>query len=92
VIETFKSKALKEVHESGKSRHVRQDQIKKIDRLLDTLSRATKPQDMNVPGFDFHELKGDRKGTFTVHVNGPWCITFSWEDGSAIDVDLEQYH
>lgn len=92
MIETFKNKGLKEVHETGKSRHVRPDQIKKIDRVLDALSRATRPQDMNIPGFDFHELKGDRKGTFTVHVNGPWCVTFSWQEGNAIDVDLEQYH
>jgi proteic killer suppression protein len=25
-------------------------------------------------------------------VNGPWCITFEFEDGDAFRVDLEQYH
>jgi hypothetical protein len=24
--------------------------------------------------------------------NGPWCITFEWENGRALRVDLEQYH
>ena len=42
--------------------------------------------------FDFHGLSGDRKGTYTVHVNGPWCITFEFEDGHPCRVDFEQYH
>jgi len=25
-----------------------------------------------------------------MHINGPWCITFEWEDGEALRVDLEQ--
>jgi proteic killer suppression protein len=27
-----------------------------------------------------------------VHINGPWCITFEFEEGDALRVDLEQYH
>ena len=46
---------------------------------------------MNVPGFNFHRLRG---GTvrYTVHVNGPWCVTFEWDGDDAIAVDLENYH
>jgi proteic killer suppression protein len=29
---------------------------------------------------------------FDVFGNGPWCITFEWEEGDALRVDLEQYH
>jgi len=29
---------------------------------------------------------------YTVHVNGPWCITFEWEGDDAVRVHLEQYH
>jgi proteic killer suppression protein len=46
---------------------------------------------MNLPGFDFHPLRG-RPLRYSVHVNGPWCITFGWQGEDAIDVDLEQYH
>ena len=28
----------------------------------------------------------------SIHVNGPWSITFEWEKGDAFRVDLEQYH
>ena len=47
---------------------------------------------MNLPGFDFHALKGFVPVRYTVHVNGPWCITFEFEKGDAWRVDFEQYH
>ena len=47
---------------------------------------------MILPGYDFHPLKGDRKGTYAVSVSGNWRITFQFADGDATDVDLEDYH
>ena len=29
---------------------------------------------------------------YSIHVNGPWCITFEFRDGEAYRVNLEQYH
>jgi proteic killer suppression protein len=45
-----------------------------------------------LPGFDFHALRGFTPVRYTVHVNGPWCITFEFEAGDALRVDFEQYH
>jgi proteic killer suppression protein len=56
---------------------------------LDAASRA---QDLNVPGFDFHALRGFDPTRYTVHVNGPWCITFEFNGHDAEQVDWEQYH
>ncbi len=50
------------------------------------------PEQMNLPGFAFHALKGFAPPRYTVHVNGPWCITFAFEAGDAWRVDFEQYH
>ena len=47
---------------------------------------------LNQPGFDFHPLRGSRPRRYSIHVNGPWCITFEWRNGRALRVDLEQYH
>jgi proteic killer suppression protein len=47
---------------------------------------------MNTPGLRFHDLKGDRRGTFAVDVSGNYRITFRWDGEDAIDVDLEDYH
>jgi proteic killer suppression protein len=55
------------------------------------LDQAEDLQELNVPGFDFHPLRG-KPQRYSLHVNGPWCITFEWEQGKALRVDLEQYH
>jgi proteic killer suppression protein len=59
---------------------------------LDRLDVAETPQEMNVPGFDFHALKGSDPARYSVHVNGPWCLTFEFREGDAYRVDFEQYH
>ncbi|MBU2808267.1 plasmid maintenance system killer protein [Acidithiobacillus ferrooxidans F221] len=55
------------------------------------MNAATSPEELNVPGFDFHALEGKPK-RYTVHVNGPYCITFEWREGDAWRIDLENYH
>ena len=52
----------------------------------------TAPEQMNLPGFDFQALKGFVPTRYTVHVNGPWCITFEFDSGDALRIDFEQYH
>jgi toxin HigB-1 len=64
----------------------------RIIRLLDRLNVATKPEDMSFAGAQFHVLKGFKPTRYTVHVNGPWCLTFAFEDGHAIEVSFVQYH
>lgn len=49
-------------------------------------------EDIRLPGYDLHELKGDRQGTWSIKVSGNWRITFSFEDGEVYDVNLEDYH
>jgi toxin HigB-1 len=66
--------------------------VERILRRLDALDAVGSAEEMNVPGFDFHRLSGKRQGVYTVHVNGPWCVTFEWDGTDAIRVDLEQYH
>lgn len=92
MIHTFRSKGLAELWETGATRKIDAQLYERILRRLDTLDRATAPEDMNVPGFDFHKLRGRRPTRYTVHVNRPWCITFEFEDGDAYRVDFEQYH
>ena len=58
---------------------------------LDALDNAERPEDLNLPGFNFHALRGKPK-RYSVHINGPWCITFEFSDGDAFRVDLENYH
>jgi proteic killer suppression protein len=65
---------------------------KRILVRLDRLAVSESPEDMNLPGFDFHALRGFSPTRYTVHVNGPWCITSEFDGKDAAQVDFEQYH
>jgi toxin HigB-1 len=92
VIRSFRSKGLQELFETDKTAAMDKKLHARCLRRLDALNAAKSPQGMNVPGFNFHELKGFKPTRYTVHVNEPWCITFTFEDGGAQAVDFEQYH
>ncbi len=64
----------------------------RILQRLDALDAAEKVEDLNVPSFDFHPLRGFVPTRYTIHINGPWCITFEFIDGNVYRVDFEQYH
>lgn len=91
MIKTFSSKELSKLWETGKSK-IDARLHKRILARLYALDAATKPEDINVPGFNFHALQGFNPTRYTVHVNGPWCITFEFVDGDAANVNYEQYH
>jgi proteic killer suppression protein len=91
MIKSFLHKPLKALWETGQSK-IDARMHPRILRRLDALDAATVPEDMNLPGFDFHRLKGHNPTRYTVHVNGPWCITFEFRDGDAYVLDFEQYH
>lgn len=91
VIKSWRHKGLRELFEAGDSRRVAPDLKARIVRRLDRLNATVVLSELNIPGFNFHPLKG-KPQRYTIHVNGPWCITFGWEEPDAIDVDLEQYH
>jgi len=92
MIRSFKSKALAELWAKGTTKGIDVRMHGRIERRLDALDSAAKPEEMDLPGFDFHALKGRKPTRYTVHVNGPWCITFEFEKGDAARVDFEQYH
>jgi proteic killer suppression protein len=91
-IRSFRHKALKDLWEKGATAKIDKRMHDRIIERLDALDAATRPDDMNVPGFDFHGLHGIKPPRYTVHVNGPWCITFEFDGENAIRVDYEQYH
>ena len=89
MIKTFRSKALADLWSIGRTAKI---DVKMHKRILIRLDAATAPKEMNLPGFDFHALRGFVPTRYTVHVNGPWCITFEFESGDAFRIDFEQYH
>jgi proteic killer suppression protein len=66
--------------------------VEKIENVLAVLNRAASPNDMDLPGFKVHLLKGDRKGFYRVTVRANWRVIFRFEEGNACDVELIDYH
>jgi proteic killer suppression protein len=92
MIKSFWNRALADLFRTGKSGKIDSRLHRRILLRLDRLDVAEGPDDMNLPGFDFHALRGPRPVRYTVHVNGPWCITFEFEGENAVHVDFVQYH
>ncbi len=92
MILSFRHKGLKRLFEKGEAKGIRADQLERIENILFVLSRARKPEDVDLPGFHLHPLKGDMKGLWAVTVRANWRVTFRFEEGEACDVDLVDYH
>lgn len=91
MIKSFRHKGLKTLFMTGKSSKVRHDLQARILRRLDTMDASSELDELNIPGFGFHGLEGKPK-RYSIHVNGPFCLTFEWEDGDILRIDLENYH
>lgn len=91
MIGSFRSRALAAFWNKGDASRLRPDHVERIRKRLDALAASRRPDDLNVPGFNFHKLQG-RPTRYSVHINGPWCITFGWDGETAIAIDYEQYH
>lgn len=92
MIKSFKNKALADLFERGKTTKIDAKMQKRILVRLDTLNDATSLDELKMPGYDFHALHGFKPTRYTIHVNGPWCITFEFDGADAHRVDFEQYH
>ena len=91
MIRSFRSRALAVFWRTGDASKFRADLAERIRLRLSRLDQITRPEEMNIPGFDFHRLRG-KPVRYTIHVNGPWCVTFEWDGEDVVRVDLEQYH
>jgi len=92
VIKSFRHKGLRHFFEAGSVAGIQPAHAKKLRMLLAALDTATEINDMDVPGFDLHRLKGQRKRQWAVSVSGIWRITFEFRDGNAYLLDYEDYH
>ncbi|HEV2171777.1 MAG TPA: type II toxin-antitoxin system RelE/ParE family toxin [Candidatus Binatus sp.] len=91
MIESFRNKGLKELFDTGQSGKVPPNLRQRCLDRIEILDAATDLKQLNLPGYDFHPLH-TKPVRYSIHINGPWCITFEWQAPNARRVDLEQYH
>jgi proteic killer suppression protein len=92
MIKSFEHKGLEAFFYEGTTKGIQAQHADKQRYRLDRLNNAGGIKDMDFPGYDLHQLKGDRKGIWAVKVSGNWRLTFRFEDGNAYVVNYQDYH
>lgn len=92
MIKSFSHKGLERFFTTSDKSGINAQYGERINRVLDRLDSAIEATDMNVAGYYFHALIGDKKGLYSVRISGNWRITFKFEHGDAYIVNFEDYH
>ena len=92
MIKSFKHKGLENFYASGSTKGIQAKHAKKLRMQLATLDTAHLVEDLDIPGYRLHQLKGSLKGLWSITVNANWRITFEFTDGNVYIVNYEDYH
>jgi len=92
VIKSFQHKGLETQLATGSHRGVRPDHARRLRLQLAALDTAQTIDDMDIPGFRLHQLKGRTPSRWSIWVNGNYRLTFEFRDGNAYVLDYEDYH
>lgn len=92
MIKSFRHKGLKRYFETGSKSGIQSKHAKRLRVQLVALDTASVIEDMDIPGFKLHSLKGSGKGRWSIWVNGNWRISFEFRDGHTFVLDYEDYH
>jgi toxin HigB-1 len=92
MIQSFRDRRLKRLFERGDRSKVPPDMADKIENVLAVLDSASTVDDVDLPGYRLHPLKGDLAGLWSLTINANWRIVFRFEDGMAFDVELIDYY
>jgi proteic killer suppression protein len=92
MIKSFKHKGLEKLYSSGGTKGIQAKHAKKLRMQLIALDTAQYIEDLDIPGYRLHQLKGRLKGCWSMSVNANWRITFEFTDGNVYIVNYEDYH
>ncbi|MGL4744379.1 MAG: type II toxin-antitoxin system RelE/ParE family toxin [Dermatophilaceae bacterium] len=88
MIVSFQHKGLEKLCRDGVKKGVQADHVPKLRRVLSALDVAHDPEDLAIPSFRTHRLKGRLAGHYSVWVNGNWRVAFRFVES---DVELVDY-
>jgi proteic killer suppression protein len=92
MINGFKHKGLEKFFIRGTTAGIQYSHKARLEERLQALHTAFSVDDMDIPGWRLHRLKGDRDGQWAINVSGNWRVVFEFVDGHAYVVNYEDYH
>lgn len=92
MIKSFRHKGLEGFFKTGSKAGIQASHAKRLRLQLGRLSKALVPDDMNLPGWKLHPLKGELKGHWAVWVDKNWRLSFTFKGEHALEVNYLDYH
>ncbi|MFN0317194.1 MAG: type II toxin-antitoxin system RelE/ParE family toxin [Burkholderiales bacterium] len=92
MIKSFLHKGLERFFRTGSRAGIQPAHAKRLRLQLARLDTASGAEDMDLPGWRLHALKGDLKGHWAVWVDQNWRMTFRFDGEHAVLVDYQDYH
>lgn len=92
MIKSFKHKGIEQFFLRGRTSGIQAKHKNRLRLQLAALDSSQTIDDMDVPGFRLHRLKGFKNMRWSIWVNGNWRLTFEFQDGNAYIVNYEDYH
>ena len=92
MIKSFKHKGLEKYYSTGSLKGIQANHSNKIRMQLAALDSARNIEDIDIPGYRLHQLKGSHKNLWSITVNGNWRITFEFSESNVYIVNYEDYH
>lgn len=92
MIESFKHNRLKNLFENTDASGIRPNLLKQVKAMLVSLDAAGELYELTLPGVQLHRLKGNTEGFYVISTSNHWGIVFRFENGSAFELELIDYH
>ncbi|MEX3773970.1 type II toxin-antitoxin system RelE/ParE family toxin [Pseudomonas sp. MYb118] len=92
MIKSFQHKGLRGFYETGSTRGIRADHAKRLSRMLQFMDRALVPDDLDIPGWRLHPLRGQWIEYWSLSVSGNWRVIFRFIGSDIECVDYLDYH
>ena len=92
MIKSFKHKGLERFYSKGTTSGIQSKHAKRLRLQLAALDSAVLIDDLDIPGYRLHRLRGNREGVWSITVSANWRLTFEFSDGCVFVLDYEDYH
>jgi len=92
MVGSIRNRGLRRLYEKGESRYLQAALVPRIRQIFGIMDASTRLEDLSAPTLHLHPLTGDLEGHWSVTVRANWRITFRFENGKFIDIDLVDYH
>ena len=96
MIISFQHKGLRKFYETGSKKGIVASHVTKLQMILVALEIAEEANELDLPAFSLHALKGDLLGYWSLsykeQVNGNWRVIFRFKGNDVELVDYLDYH